>query len=84
MCPVLSLQLILQFYILFSPGKGISFRILPTRAVYNRKEELGEYFSPPSLLTGKLLCCYKILKGFIISIDFNLRVYTSKLYALLE
>jgi len=60
-------------------GKGISFRILPTRAVYNYKKELGEYFSPPSLLTGKLLYCYKIFKGFIISIDFNLRVCAFKL-----
>ena len=79
----LSVTLILQFYILFSLSKGISFRILPTRVVYNRKEELGEYFSLPGLLTGKLLYCYKILKGFIISINFNPRVYTSKLYALL-
>jgi len=66
--------------VLFSLGKGISFRILPTMAVYNCKKELGEYFSPPSLLTSKLLCYYKILKGFIISIDLNLRVYTFKLY----
>ena len=51
--------------------------------VYNYKEELGEYFSLPSLLTSKLLYYYKILKGFIISIDFNLRVYTSKLCTLL-
>ena len=83
MCLVLSLQLILWFHVLFSLGKGISFRILPTRAVYNRKEELGEYFSPPSPSTSKLLYYYKILKGFIISIDFNLRVYASKLCALL-
>jgi len=83
MCPVLSLQLILWFHVLFSLGKSISFRILPTRAVYNHKEELEEYFSPPSLSTSKLLCCYKILKGFIISIDFNPRVYTFKLCALL-
>jgi len=68
---------------LFSPGKGIIFRILSTRAVYNYKEELGEYFSPPSLLTSKLLYYYKILKGFIISIDFNLRVCAFKLCALL-
>ena len=62
-CLVLSLQLILQFYVLFSLGKGISFRILPTKAVYNYKKELGEYFSLPSLLISKLLYYYKILVG---------------------
>ena len=71
---VLSLQLILQLYVLFSLGQGISLRILFTRVVYNYKKELGEYFSPLGLLTSKLLYYYKILKSFIIYIDLNLRV----------
>ena len=71
---MLSLQLVLWPYILFSLGQGVSFSILPTRVVYNYKEELGEYFSPPGLLTNKLFYYYKILKGFIISIDLNLRI----------
>jgi len=49
--------------------------------VYNHKKELGEYFYLLSLTTNKLFYSYKILKGFIISIDFNLGVYTFKLCA---
>jgi len=52
---------------------------LLTRAVYNYKKELREYFSLLGLLTGKLFYYYKILKGFIISIDFNLGVCAFKL-----
>jgi len=53
---------------------------LPARAVYNRKEELGEYFGPPGLLTGKLFYYHKIFKGFVIGINLNPRVCASKLY----
>jgi len=49
--------------------------------VYNYKKELRKYFRLLGLITSKLLYCYKILKGFIISIDFNLRVYVFKLCA---
>ena len=80
---MLSLQLVLQPHVLFSLGQGISLSILPTRAVYKYKEELGEYFSLLGLLTGKLFYYYKVLKGFIIGIDLNLRVYAFKLCALL-
>jgi len=52
--------------------------------VYNYKKELGEYFSPMGLTTSELLYCYKIFKGFIINIDFNLKIYIFKLYALLK
>jgi len=52
--------------------------------VYNYKENLGEYFCLLSLITNELLCRYKILKSFIISIDFNLRVCAFKLYILLK
>ena len=71
---MLSLQFILQPHILFSLGQGVSFSILPTRAVYNYKGELGEYFGPLGLLTSKLFYYYKIFKGFVIGIDLNLRV----------
>jgi len=52
--------------------------------VYNYKEKLGEYFYLLGLMTNKLLYYYKIFKGFIISIDFNLKVYIFKLYTLLK
>jgi len=48
--------------------------------VYNYKEKLGEYFCLLGLMTSKLLYYYKVLKGFIISIDFNLKVYAFKLH----
>jgi len=52
--------------------------------IYNYKKELGEYFYLLGLITNKLLYYYKILKSFIISIDFNLKIYTFKFYTPLK
>jgi len=49
--------------------------------VHNYKKKLGEYFRPLGLTTGELLYYYKIFKGFMISIDFNLKVYIFKFCA---
>jgi hypothetical protein len=62
---------------LFIIRESVGKHILKTKAIYNQKVELSEYFSLLSLPLVKLLDYYKVLKYLIISLDIYDCIYIS-------
>jgi len=60
--------LLLEFHILLTTAKDISFLIILTRSVYDEEIEVRQELHPTGLLSGEYLRGHEILQGSVVRI----------------
>jgi hypothetical protein len=80
---IFSFDIILESDFVFAVGQGICFVIRLAVAVYYFEIIVCKYFGLVYLLRNQFFFCYKIFKGFMISIDSDFLISYLKLKALL-